>query len=565
MDSDKNPLVLEETAVPRAVYICDGNSLLRCLRAAGAWLDAHSAAVNALNVFPVPDGDTGTNMSLTMRAALNEAGSRPYAAVSEVMRVLAHGALMGARGNSGVILSQIMRGFARALDSLEHLTPTTLATALTEGATTAYKGVVKPVEGTILTVAREAAHAAHADAATGADLAHVLETAVSAAEQTLARTPTMLPVLAEAGVVDAGGQGYVILLRGILRHIRGESTEVEAAASVAVIQEQHAHAPDGVYNYDTQFIILGETLDVDTIREQVLLMGDSVLVVGDNKTVKVHVHTDHPGQALDYAIDQGNVTEVIIENMQLQYEAFKATQNDANSATVSAPRLVQHSAQPLSDTSVVAVVAGSGFERVFESLGVDAVVPGGQTMNPSTQELLLAINSVPNERVIVLPNNSNIILTAEQARGLTDKHVVLVPSKTMPQGIAALLSFNYQADLETNSDAMNAAVAQVRTVEVTRAVRSAQVNGCAVTEGQLIGLIDGELAAASEDPAELVQQLLERASAAEYEIVTLYYGLDVAPDDAQTLAEAIRAEYANLEVEVIDGGQPYYDYVISVE
>ncbi|NLG28775.1 MAG: DAK2 domain-containing protein, partial [Chloroflexi bacterium] len=210
--------------MPHAAYTCDGNGLLRCLRAAGAWLDAHSVAVNALNVFPVPDGDTGTNMSLTMRAALDEAGSRSYAAVSEVMRVIAHGALMGARGNSGVILSQIMRGFARALDSLEHLTPTTLAAALTEGASTAYKGVVKPVEGTILTVAREAAHAAYADAATGADLAHVLETAASAAEQTLARTPTMLPVLAEAGVVDAGGQGYVILLRGILRHMRGEST-----------------------------------------------------------------------------------------------------------------------------------------------------------------------------------------------------------------------------------------------------------------------------------------------------------------------------------------------------
>lgn len=573
LDTDSATLVtsthVQGNAAMHASFTCDGNGLLNCLRAACIWLEAHAEAVNALNVFPVPDGDTGTNMSLTMRAALNETGTRSYASVSELMRVFAHGALMGARGNSGVILSQILRGIARALDSLEHLTPQLLATALTEGAATAYKGVVKPVEGTILTVARESAHAAAAAAATGAGLAQVLEAAAVEAEASLARTPTLLPVLAEAGVVDAGGQGYVTLLRGILRSLNGESMQLQAAAEGTVMQHEYAQPPDGVYNYDTQFIILGKALDVDSIREQVLQMGDSVLVVGDGGTVKVHVHTDHPGQVLDYGLGHGSITEVIIENMQLQYEAFAAASARAAAAAApvptAAPRLNARAAQRLSDTSVVAVVAGDGLERVFESLGVDAVVPGGQTMNPSTQEILAAISSVTCDKVIVLPNNGNIILAAEQARSLSDKQVYVVPSKTMPQGIAALLAFNYQATTEENAEAMQEAIGQVQTVEVTRAVRSAQVNGLAVAEGQLIGLINDVLSAADEDEVALVRTLFESVGAQDYEIVTLYYGQDLPPAQAEALADAIRATYPDLEVEVIDGGQPHYYYIISVE
>jgi DAK2 domain fusion protein YloV len=550
--------------------VCDGDGLLRCLRGAGAWLAAHTEQVNALNVFPVPDGDTGTNMSLTMRAALEEAGTRAYASVGEVMRVVAHGALMGARGNSGVILSQIMRGFARALDSLENLTPATLASALTEGAATAYKGVVKPVEGTILTVARESASMAQKAADAGADLDQVLESAVREAEASLARTPSLLPVLAEAGVVDAGGQGYAILLGGILRCMRGQSTQPAAAASAAgAAQVEHAQPPEGSYNYDTQFIVLGEALEVEQIRERILTLGDSVLVVGDSRTVKVHVHTDHPGQALDYGIGQGRVTEVVIENMQVQYEAFVAASAAAAPTAKPTPKAsgvtLYPSPQRLTDTSVIAVVAGAGLERVFESLGVDAVVPGGQTMNPSTQELLTAIEGVTCDKVIVLPNNSNIILTAQQAVELTTKQVRVVPSKTVPQGIAALLAFNYQADAEANAAAMLEAIAHVQTAEITRAVRSAQVNGLAVTEGQLIGLLNGELTSADEDEVALVRDVLERMDVSEYEIVTLYYGQDVSPEKAEALAQAIRGAYPSLEVDVLDGGQPHYYYVISVE
>ncbi len=571
LDTDSATLITSTQsqghASARALYTCDGNGLLNCLRAAGTWLEAHADAINALNVFPVPDGDTGTNMSLTMRAALSEAGTRSYASVSELMRVFAHGALMGARGNSGVILSQILRGIARALDSLDHLTPPLLASALTEGASTAYKGVVKPVEGTILTVARESAHAAAAKAATGADVTQVLEAAAIEAEGSLARTPSLLPVLAEAGVVDAGGQGYVILLRGILRHLRGESTLIESAIGEAALHHDHAHPPDGVYNYDTQFIILGKELDVDAIREQVLLMGDSVLVVGDSGTVKVHVHTDLPGQVLDYGLGHGRITEIIVENMQLQYEAFARASAAAAPPPVPSitPHLNSHTTQRLSDTSVVAVVAGDGLERVFESLGVDAVVPGGQTMNPSTQELLAAIATVPSDKVIVLPNNGNIILAAEQAKSLSDKQVFVVPSKTLPQGIAALLAFNYQASADENAQAMREAIKQVQTVEVTRAVRSVQVNGLSVVEGQLIGLINDTLAAADEDEGALVGTLLERVGAQDYEIVTLYYGQDLPIEHAEALADTIRATYPNLEVEVIDGGQPHYHYIISVE
>jgi DAK2 domain fusion protein YloV len=545
--------------------IMDGQRLLQSLRAAGAWLDRHVSAVNALNVFPVPDGDTGTNMSMTMRAALDELGDRSYAAVSDLGRALAQGALMGARGNSGVILSQILRGFARSMDDKQVLTPSDFARALEEGAATAYKGVMKPVEGTILTVIREAAKAAMQAAAMNADMEQVLESAVNEACASVERTPTLLPVLADAGVVDAGGQGLTLILEGILRAYRGESIEVQAAQSVA--QARH-EALDSEYNYDTQFVIQGHALDVDAIRDKIATMGDSVLVVGDEKTVKVHVHTDYPGQALDYGISQGRVTAVIIENMQEQYESFvggsNASADDPSPEPSSVPAVALRP-EPLGDVCVVAVVSGPGLERVFESLGVGSIVPGGQTMNPSTQDLVQAIEELPCDQVIVLPNNSNIILTARQAEDLCSKQVKVVPTRTVPQGIAALLAFNYQADLETNHELMLEASTQVQTGEVTRAVRSAQVNGLCIKAGQFIGLLNGDLVTAKEDMLSVVIDLLERMNATDYEIVTIYRGEDILPDEAEALAEQIRQIYSDLEIEVLEGGQAHYHYIISAE
>lgn len=553
----------DKPSAAAGVFACDGDHLLRCLRAGQAWLERHVARVNALNVFPVPDGDTGTNMFLTMKAAVEEAGERSYPSVSELAKVVAHGALMGARGNSGVILSQIMRGFARALDNKEILTAADLAKALQEGAATAYKGVMRPVEGTILTVAREAAQAASLAASSGGDLHQVLASACAEAQASLARTPSLLPVLAEAGVVDAGGQGLVLILEGILRYLRGEELAAVAEMEAAV---EHAQAPEGRYNYDTQFIILGHNLDVEAIRAQLDRMGDSVLAVGDSETVKVHLHTDAPGKALDYGVSLGQVTAVIVENMQLQYEEFKAQQSAPVAASTgqAKPTLNQHPAK-MCEIGVIAVVSGVGLRQVFESLGVSAIVPGGQTMNPSTQDWLTAIEEVPAEKVILLPNNRNIILTAQQARDLAHKEVVVVPTITIPQGIAALLAFNYQADLQTNAEAMTEASQEVQTIEITRAVRSVQVNGLAISEGQYIGLLNDNLVTTGDDVQTVLEALWERLKLEDYEILTIYYGQDVSPEEAEELAERTRQSFPDLEIEVLDGGQPHYHYIISVE
>jgi len=544
--------------------LCDAQRVLQCLRAGSAWLEAHVAQVNALNVFPVPDGDTGTNMSLTMRAALEEAATCQGVAVSDLVHAVSHGALMGARGNSGVILSQILRGLARSLSGKERMAARDLAEALREGAATAYKGVMKPGEGTMLTVIRESAEAAARAAEQGGSLEKVLVSAKSEADASLARTPQLLPVLAHAGVVDAGGQGLVYILEGIVRLLQGQTTEALISAEAHV---EHAHAPDGQYNYDTQFIISGDTLDVETIRERIAQMGDSVLVVGDERAVKVHVHADHPGEVLEYGITQGQVSAVIIENMQLQYQEFLARkqQSPMQVSPVALHVAASELAEQTCNISVIAVASGDGLKRVFESLGVSAIVPGGQTMNPSTQDLLQAIEAVPCDQVILLPNNSNIILTAEQARQLSHKQVLVVPTKTVPQGIAALLAFNYQSDLATNAAVMTAASRQVQTAEITRAVRSVQVNGLSVVEGQIIGLLNGDLKTAGETALDVVQELLDQMDAGQCEIITIYYGEDMTSLEADGLAEAVRKRYPEVEVEVLDGGQAHYYYIISAE
>jgi len=537
----------------------DGLSLYGALRSGSAWLDVNVEMVNALNVFPVPDGDTGTNMSLTMRAALQEAEPLQDHQVGRVARVIADGALMGARGNSGVILSQVLRGMARSLDGKEELDAVGLADALEEGATTAYKGVMKPVEGTILTVAREAAEAARHAADKGESLIETLETTVEAARASLRRTPHLLPVLAEAGVVDAGGQGLLMILEGALRYVRGEPITTEVAQPVAM--PEHSHAFDEKYNYDTQFIIQGRDLDVDAIREYIAGLGDSVLVVGDTETVKVHVHCDNPAPALDYGLRHGSLSAIIIENMQLQVEARRQALDQAPQESGGA-----HT-PPKQETAiaVIAVTSGEGLQRVFESLGASAVVPGGQTMNPSTQDLLSAIERVEARKVVLLPNNGNIILAAQQARELSDKEVVVVPTRTVPQGIAALLAYNFQADLQENARYMEQASARVLTLEVTRAVRSVQVNGMSVREGQIIGLVDGDLKMADDTASHVVLELLGQVDVDEYEILTIYYGEDIHEEEAQSLAQDISGCYPNLEVEVLSGGQPHYFYIISVE
>jgi len=537
------------------IETCNGQSLKHLLQVGLAWLERHQQAINALNVYPVPDGDTGTNMLLTMQSACQEIQNSPLQEVGVIAQMAAHGALMGARGNSGVILSQILRGFARGLEGLAAFDSLQLASALREGANTAYKGVIKPVEGTILTVARESADAAARAATASRDLRYVLDQIVREARASVSRTPTLLKVLAEAGVVDAGGQGLLTLLEGMLRHLQGEQIEIDHALVAAV--DLHALHPDNEEGYgdDVQFIIHGEGLNVEEIRDRISAMGESALIVGDSRAIKVHVHAPDPGPAISYGASVGSLSRVIVENMQEQYQGFIMSKSQAPAAPE----------QPLSGIGTVTVTPGPGLSKVFESLGASAIVSGGQTMNPSTEDLLQAVERIPADEVIILPNNKNIVMAAEQAKLLSEKKVEVVRTASVPQGIAALLALNYQADLETNARLMAEAIESVGTAEVTTAIRSAQIDGIQVREGETIGLINGKLEVKGASPEEVILAALARMNADECEIVTLYYGEAVDEDTAQELAAAIANAYPHQEVEVVDGGQPHYPYILSVE
>jgi DAK2 domain fusion protein YloV len=537
--------------------LCDGQELRRVIESSTAWLEAHVDLINSLNVYPVPDGDTGTNMYLTMQAALREMSTVSDDSVSAVVHALAHGSLMGARGNSGVILSQVWRGVAKQLDGKEYLTASDWALALHEGAVTAYKGVMRPVEGTILTVAREAAEAAMLAAAEDDDMMHVLERLVKQAGYALERTPDLLPVLKEAGVVDAGGQGLYAILEGILRHFRGEQPSLAPAERMGAMLERE-RVPKDEYGYDIQFLVDGQYLPIDEIRETLMDMGDSVLVVGDENTLKVHMHSEDPGRIMSYATSKGSLRDVVVENMQEQYRQFLAKQEPRQAVT--AP-----TAQPLSDIAIVVVANGEGLKRVFESLGAGAVVPGGQTMNPSTEELLAAISALPTRKTIVLPNNPNIVPAAQQAQRMSDKEVVVIPTNTVPQGISALLAFNYQSDLKTNADLMERAASQIQTIEITNAVRSVEIGGLKIREGHFIGLLNGELVEAGNDLQHVTQAVLQRIDIGRYEVITVYWGDAVTQEQAEDLVSWIAGHYPDKEVELVEGRQPYYHYILSAE
>jgi len=534
------------------LLLCNGECFRRMVEAGAVWLEQHVEYINSLNVYPVPDGDTGINMHLTMQAALREMNTADGPSVGNLSKAVAHGALMGARGNSGVILSQVFRGVAKVLGEKESFTALDLASALQEGSATAYKGVIKPVEGTILTVARESAEAASLAATEEEDIIRVLEKTVCQAQESVAHTPMLLSVLADAGVVDAGGQGLLTILEGALRGLKGESlaagvVEVGGALVQAVAGEEHG--------FEAMFVIEGENLDVFEIRKSIASMGDSVLVVGDSRTIKVHVHTDQPGAAIEYGARVGTLSDITVENLQEQAEEF-----------ASARAIVADSPQSIaSDIAIVAVVPGDGFRGVFESLGVGVTVPGGQTMNPSTQDLMRAVDALPVHDVILLPNNPNIIMAAQQARKLSARNVVVVPTKTVPQGISALLAFNYQVDLDANADLMTRAAAEVQTIEITTAIRDATMDGLEVAEGEFMGLLNGTLVVSGKSLDEVVDGSLQRLGLDEYEIITLYHGADMSPSDGQALAERVQSMYPDHEVEVLDGGQPHYHYIISVE
>ncbi len=556
--------------LPDALYsgpilAIDGQGLKRLIEASLIWLSHHQAAINALNVFPVPDGDTGTNMLLTMQSVWAEIADSPEQDAGDIAHKLAHGALMGARGNSGVILSQIWRGFARSLANKQTFAAADLAQAMQEASDTAYKGVIKPVEGTILTVAREAAVAAEQITREQGDLVVALEYIVSQTKQAVARTPSQLAVLAEAGVVDAGGQGFYTILEGMLRYLRGETVAVDEALDFAVdlsitapALDEPEFAPEYIegYDYDVQFIIVSQNLEVDRIRDEIDAMGDSTLVVGDATTVKVHVHVPDPGVPISYAVQLGSLRDVVVEDMQAQYQEFILGR--------SAPP-VTGPTQLTSDVGTVVVAPGEGLANVFKSLGVSSVVSGGQTMNPSTQQLLQAVEELPTDQVIILPNNKNIAMAAKQAAELSEKTVDVVLTRTIPQGIAALLAFNYQADLQTNIDLMRSAAQDVESGEITTAIRTVELDGVQIQKGDVIGLVNERLVASGPSIEHILWQMLEEMALDEREILTLYYGQGIQLERANLLAAQIQERYPEQEIEVVEGNQPHYHYIISAE
>jgi len=542
-----------------AIASLSGAELRELFAAATAWLERNVLQVNAVNIFPVPDGDTGTNMYLTMRATMEEAERCEDPAAGAVLAAMSHGALMGARGNSGVILSQIIGGLARGVDGATDVTPKGLAAGLEQASAAAYRAVTKPAEGTILTVIREVSEAVTAANGNG-DLDSLLETAVSTAKSSVEKTPSLLPVLREAGVVDAGGLGLSVLLEGMLHHIRGEPIETTAEAAEPVEQDWLAstgarHQTEGsLYGYCTELLIGGRELDLEEIRGRVMGLGDSVIVVGDPQLVRVHLHTDDPGAALSLGTGAGQLVQVKVDNIRKQAERFVEMHEEMRGDSAEAPPL-----------STVAVVAGEGMARVFRSVGCTRVVSGGPTMNPSTREIVDAVEACPADDVAVLPNDKNIILAAQQARKLTKKRLHVVGTRSMPQGIAALLAVSPGEDVKTVVEAMEDACGAVRTIEITRAVRRTSIGGVRVNEGDVIAIVDDQLQLAAPSAEEAVVGALESLPQADESLATLYYGAETTAAAAEELARNIRERFSSYEVEVVFGGQPNYDYIVSVE
>ena len=538
--------------------LVDGQILREMFTSGTAWLEKGVPDINAINVFPVPDGDTGTNMLLTMQSALEEASKNSDRDASSVARSLSHGSLMGARGNSGVILSQFWRGLAKGLDGKASFGGKDLAKALTEASKAAYEGMVHPVEGTMLTVLKDAAEAANKAAKTDSDgLISVLKAAVEAARDSVARTPSLLPVLKEAGVVDAGGQGVYVLLDGAFHFLEGDADKIQywrphvvaADLPLAARTTPTATELEVPYGYCTNFVLKGQKLGLKKIKRALKKKGQSIVVTGDDSTVRVHIHSLKPGEVLKYATRLGTLHHIEINNMDDQYAEFIKLQKE---------RL------PAVDVAIVAVALGDGFLKLFNSLGT-AVVPGGQTMNPSVRQLVQAVELAPSDNVILLPNNKNIIPTASQVERLTSKKVKVIPSRTIPQGIAASLAFSYDMDLEQNSRIMEEATKGVRTLALTKAIRNVQLNGLEIKKGYYIAILNDEaLIGSGNNASDVILKALEKTNIADVEIITIYYGAEIKDAEAESIAKEIRDRYP-VEVEVLCGGQPYYNYVISLE
>lgn len=547
----------------------NGWQLLDALTAAANLIISHQQQLNALNVYPFPDGDTGTNMSLTMRAAIDEANKLSPAAQSDPRQVasaIEHGALLGARGNSGVILSQMFRGFARSLPVQPLIDGEALVVALAGCRDAAYAAVMEPVEGTMLTVIRVAAESAARVAAGDRSLSTILANALDGARIALADTPNLLDKLREAGVVDAGGQGVVYLLEGLDRTARGELVPTfgsgdpdDVAGSMQFLDRIADIHEEDAFGYCTNFMIFGQDIPFDRLRAELAAMGQSAVIVGDESRVKVHIHTDNPGQLLSHAIQFGELGQIKIDNMNSQLESLIERRAAAATLVLPPPPAT------CGAVGVIAVASGDGVAAALRSMGACRIVEGGQTMNPSVEDLLAAVESAPATEIIVLPNNPNIVLAAERVAGLTTKRSVVVPTRSIAQGLAALEVYNDERGMSVIVEDMTEAISSVRSIEVTHADRDATMDGVSVSRGQFVGILDDRMVAAGDDAVAVAISTLEIASGAAAELITIFIGEGGAPAIEDPIASSIEAAFPDAEVQVYDGGQPHYRYIVAVE
>lgn len=546
-----------------SIEYIDGLSFKKAIQDATALLEQHKEEVNTLNVFPVPDGDTGTNMFLTLNAANKEVQKISQNHVGSVSTALAKGSLMGARGNSGVILSQLFRGFAKTLEDHTTLNAPLLVEALEHGVKTIYKAVMKPKEGTILTVSRALVEGAQKSMRKNDDVLNILAGALTQAKQTLAKTPEMLPVLKEAGVVDAGGQGLVYIFEGIYRSLNGENFSSISQPQQPLHQKviDHISNPqDILFQYCTEFILKGEKLNPEKIKQDFQEKGDCLLVVGTPEIVKIHIHTNHPGWILEYCTALGALDEIDINNMREQSKEFQTSKESLPYDETAASQSILK--KPY---GFISVAAGEGIKELLNSLSVDEIITGGQTMNPSTEDILQSIDSINSDEIYVFPNNKNIILAAQQAKEISDKSVTIVPSTTLMEGITAILAFNENKSREENESAMCEALQKVKTGEITYAVRDSSYDGKAIQKDDILGLIDNRIQYAGKNIEEITMEVLAKMVDEESEIITLIYGEDINKETAETLTKNIESLYPDCEVEYHNGGQPLYYYIIGVE
>ena len=518
-------------------------------------LQNHKDLVDRLNVFPVPDGDTGTNMSLTMSSAIKELNMVTDNKISSISKAITKGSLMGARGNSGVILSQILRGFCKSIENKEVLTSQDLALAFKNGSDTAYKAVIKPVEGTILTVIRESSQDALEIAKNEDSIVLFFEKLIHSANESLERTPELLKSLKEAGVVDSGGKGLVLMLEGMLKSLKNEDIELQHQTEKTYEEMTMDVAPlrleDITFAYCTEFILKTNKIDDLGIRDLMMPLGDSLAVVSYDDIIKVHVHTNEPNKALEIALRYGRLETIKIENMIAQFEATQQAQEQVE---------VEEKEYGIISTSM-----GEGLANIFKELGADHIIEGGQTMNPSTEDFMKAIDSIHAKNIIILPNNSNVIMSAKQAAQLSDKNVIVIPSKTAPQGITALLNIDIEASPEENEEVMTQALSTVKTGQITYAVRDTVINDVDVQKGNYIGIADGVLSISNTDIVETTLKTVDALCNEDSAIITLYYGEDITEEQAIEMQNLLIEKYEDLDVELYEGKQPLYYYLISVE